>query len=143
MAAPAARATGVGVGPPLEPELDPPPVKGVAVGAGNLVAVGRTAVDRIRGIGVAVAKKDLVAGTKGVDVTRRMRVGVGAILMVGVGALLTLVGEATRVAVAKGVRVASAAALGVSVAITPPVVAAGRVGSPSRLKVSDCAASSG
>ena len=70
---PAARGPGVGVGT----ELEPPPVNGVGLDVGNLVAVGRTTVDPIRGIGVAVANRDLVRGTNGVAVTPRKRVAVG------------------------------------------------------------------
>ena len=129
LAPPAERAPGVGVGAAPEPELEPPPVKGVALGEGNLVAVGRITVALTWGIGVEVANSDLAAGTNGVAVARTRRVSVGGILKVGVGAPLTLVGAAARVTVAMGGRVASAAALGVLVAMTAPVVAAGRVGS--------------
>ena len=57
------RAPGVGVGTELEPDPELLPVKGVAVGATNLVGVGRITVAWILGIGVEVANRELLAGT--------------------------------------------------------------------------------
>ena len=71
-----------------------PPVKGVGLGVGNLVAVGLTASERIWGTGVEVANRDLVARTKGVEVTKKTRVGVGANPTVGVGTLPNAAGAA-------------------------------------------------
>ena len=130
LVAPDTCAPGVGVGKPLAPEPELPPVNGVGLGVGNLVAVGRITVDRTWGMGVAVANRDLVADTNGVDVALRIRVAVGAILSVGVGTALVLVGASTRVEVATGVRVARVAAsvvggASVAVAAAAPVVGAG------------------